>query len=248
MTRLPIHPPREAAAPPVVDRVSWQTACDELLAREKAHTREGDAIAAARRRLPMTEIPASARIVGPAGEMDFIDAFEGRSQLIGYFHMWHDGNSWDAQCEGCTFFAGQAQRPEYLHSRDITMAIFTEGSYEESKPYADFVHNTLPWYSARGATDVVAGRPFGFIACYLRRGDRVFETYWSTGRGTEALAWSYALMDRSVYGRQEDWEDSPDGWPREIATRGEQFRVAGRPTIQWRYTDEPVTADAGPCH
>jgi predicted dithiol-disulfide oxidoreductase (DUF899 family) len=65
------------------------------------------------------------------------------------------------------------------------------------------------------------GRSFG---CYLRVDDRVYETYWSTGRGTEAMAWSYALLDRTVYGRQETWEDSPEGWPRDVGTRGEQFR------------------------
>lgn len=238
MPRLPFQPLTTQAAPAIVDRASWQAACDDLLVREKAHTREGDAIAAARRRLPMTEIPADVAVEGAAGKVPFLDAFEGRRQLVGYFHMWHDGNSWDRQCEGCTFFTAQVQRPAYLHSRDATLAIFTEGDYAESRPYADFVENELPWYSARDADALVAGRPFGFLACYLRVDDRVFETYWSTDRGTEAMAWSYALLDRTVYGRQENWEDSPEGWPRDIGVRGEQFRVADRPTIQWTVTDE----------
>ena len=196
----------------------------------------------------MTEVPADTTVVGATGEIPFVDAFEGRRQLIGYFHMWHDAQPWDGQCEGCTFFTAQAQRPEYLHSRDVTLAIFCAGTYEESKPYSDFVANRLPWYSARDSAGLLAGREFGFLACFLRDGDRTYETYWSTGRGTEAMAASYALLDRTVYGRQEDWEDSPTGWPRDIATRGEQFRVAGRPTIQWSVTDEPVDAPAAHCH
>ena len=86
---------------------------------------------------------------------------------------------------------------------------------------------------ARFGRELLAGRPFGWYACYLRDGDRVFETYWSTGRGTEAGANSYHLLDLTVYGRQETWEESPEGWPQPYATRGEQFRTDGRPTAQW---------------
>lgn len=240
MARLPFVPLRADATPPVVDRAAWQANLDELLVREKAHTHEGDAIAAARRRLPMTEVPADARVVGPDGEVDFLDVFEGRSQLIAYSHMFHDGKSFDQQCEGCTFFTAGAQRSAYLHSRDITLAIFSEGTFEESQPYFDFVGNSLPLYSARGADSLLAGREFGLLGCYLRVGDRAYETYWSTNRGPEVMSSSYALMDRTVYGRQETWEDSPAGWPHELGIRGEQFRTAGRPTIQWTVTDEPV--------
>lgn len=84
----------------------------------KATTRESDAIAAARRRLPMTELPGEITVVGAAGPIPFLDAFEGRRRLIGYFHMWHDGKPWDQQCEGCTFFTAQTQRPAYLCTVD----------------------------------------------------------------------------------------------------------------------------------
>ena len=76
--------------------------------------------------------------------------------LVAYFHMWHDGQAWPGQCEGCTFCASQIQRPEYLHSRDITLAVFCEGSYDESRPYADFLGYVTPWYSARDSAEVVA--------------------------------------------------------------------------------------------
>src|ERR1043166_4883097 len=94
--------------PPVVDLRTWRAARDELLVREKAHTREGDAIAAARRRLPMVEVDPHTRLVGTEGPTTLLGAFEGRRQLLVYLHMWHDGKPAAQQCEGCTFFTGHA--------------------------------------------------------------------------------------------------------------------------------------------
>ncbi|MBB6377050.1 putative dithiol-disulfide oxidoreductase (DUF899 family) [Pseudonocardia eucalypti] len=220
--------------PEIVDRDSWQAEIDRLVEREKAHTREGDAIAAARRRLPMVEVDPTTTLVGPDGPVTLLDVFEGRRQLIVYLHMWHDGNDAANQCEGCTFFTGHARELSYLHSRGVTYATFCEGPYPESARYRDFMGWEMPWYSARGSLDaLLAGRGFGGYLCFLRDGDRVFETYWTTGRGTEAGATSYHLLDLTVYGRQETWEDSPAGWPQPYATRGEQFRRDGRPTAQW---------------
>jgi predicted dithiol-disulfide oxidoreductase (DUF899 family) len=246
--RLPFTPVETSAAPEVVDRAAWSAACEALLVQEKANLRQADALAAARRRLPMTPVPRDVRVVGPSGPVPLVEAFEGRRQLVGYFHMWHDGQPWEAQCEGCTFFTAQVQRPEYLHSRDVTLAVFCQGTYEESRPYADFVQNRLPWWSAREADGLVAGRDFGFLACFLRDGDDVYETWWGTGRGVEAMSWSYGLLDRTAYGRQETWEDSPAGWPQPFGVDGSQFRTAGRPVIQWSVTDEPVLEPAPHCH
>lgn len=246
--RMPTVPLTATAWPPVVERDAWQQEIDSVLVREKAHTREGDAIAAARRRLPMVEVPADATVVGPDGPVPVLEVFEGRRMLIAYFHMWHDGKAWSGQCEGCTFAASQMQRPEYLHARDITLAIFAEGDYTESKPYADFLDYVTPWYSARDSAELVADRGFGFLACYVRDDDgRVFETYWSTDRGVEASLWSYALMDRTAFGRQEPWQDSPPDWPH--TPDGEhQWRVDGRPTAQWAVTDRDAETPGGDCH
>ena len=219
--------------PAVVGRPAWQAEVDRLTEREKAHTREGDAIAAARRRLPMVEVDARIPLIGADGPVPLVDVFEGRRQLLVYLHMWHDGKPAADQCEGCTFFTGHAQELSYLHSRDVTYATFCEGPYAESARYRDFMGWTMPWYSLTEATGLLAGRSVGFYACYLRDGDRVFETYWSTGRGTEAGANSYHLLDLTVYGRQETWEDSPEGWPQPYATAGQQFRLNDRPTSQW---------------
>ncbi|MFI5505835.1 DUF899 family protein [Mycobacterium sp. NPDC051804] len=225
---------RSVATPKVVDRAAWQAELDELLVREKAHTREGDAIAAARRRLPMVEVDAQAPLVGATGTVPLIDVFEGRTQLLTYFHMWHDGKPAAEQCEGCTFFTGHAQELSYLHSRDVTYATFCEGAYAESVRYRDFMGWDMPWYSARNSDALLQGRHFGMYVSYLRDGDRVFETYWNTGRGTEAGANSYHLMDLTVYGRQEQWEESPQGWPQPYdPLAGAQFRNGERPTSQW---------------
>jgi hypothetical protein len=94
----------------------------------------------------------------------------------------------------------------------------------------------MPWYSVRGSVDaLLAGRRVGrmYLVCYLRRGDRVFETYWTTARGVEAMDYSYALMDLTVYGRQEPWEDSPPGWPQLWQVDGSNTRINGRPIAQW---------------
>jgi len=224
-----------SALPAVVDRAIWQAELDTLRVREKAHTREGDAIAAARRRLPMVEVDPSIQLLGPHGPVTLLSVFEGRRQLIVYFHMWHTGQPASAQCEGCTFSNSQVRELSYLHSRDVTYATFCEGPYEESIRYRDFMGWDVPWYSVpQDAVDqLVADRYFGILVCYLRDGDQVFETYWTTGRGNEVMAPSYGLLDRTVYGRQETWEDSPEGWPQRWGSKGGQMRLDGRPTAQW---------------
>src|SRR5438876_6933031 len=121
-----------SAQPVVVDRATWQAELDRLRVREKAHTREGDAIAAARRRLPMVEVDATIPVIGKQGPVPLLDVFEGRRQLIVYYYMWHAGQPAEDQCEGCTFFNGQVSELSYLHSRDVTFATFCEGPFEES--------------------------------------------------------------------------------------------------------------------
>ncbi|HEX3753031.1 MAG TPA: DUF899 family protein [Streptosporangiaceae bacterium] len=222
------------AAPAVTDRASWQTRLDELHRREVTHTHAGDAIAAARRRLPMVEVDGDIALIGADGPVPLRDVFEGRRQLVVYFHMWHDGKPAAGQCMGCTFFNGQVRELAYFHSRDVTYATFCQGPYAESAAYRDFMGWDVPWYSARDSADaLLAGRWFGMQVCYLRQGDRVFETYWTSGRGAEAMAPTYGLLDMTVYGRQEVWEDSPDGWPQRYRTDGDQFITDGRPTAQW---------------
>ncbi|HKA66195.1 MAG TPA: DUF899 family protein [Methyloceanibacter sp.] len=226
----------ELGAPNMVDRSAFEAGLAALRVREKAHTRESDAIAAARRRLPMVETNGATPLIGERGAVTLLDAFEGRRMLIAYYFMWHAGQPAPEQCEGCTWVTSQVHELSYLHSRDVTFAVFAQGPYEESARYRDFMGWEMPWYAAEKASleTLLVGRKVGMmhIVCYLRQGSRVFETYWTTRRGVEAMDNSFRLLDLTVYGRQEMWENSPAGWPQLL--KGKQhMRVDGRPTSQW---------------
>ena len=237
----------ELGAPKVVDRSTFQAELDALRVREKAHTREGDAIAAARRRLPMVEVDGATPLIGERGAVTLLDAFEGRRMLIAYYFMWHTGHPAPEQCEGCTWVTSQVRELSYIHSRDVTYATFCQGPYEESARYRDFMGWEMPWYSAQDSLDtLLVGRRVGMmhIVCYLRQGSNVFETYWTTRRGVEAMDNSYRLLDLTVYGRQETWEDSPTGWPQRF--KGKQnTRTDGRPTAQWSRLKAGYSDDLG---
>ena len=170
----------ELGVPQVVDRSRFQAELDALRVREKAHTREGDFIAAARRRLPMVEMDPSITLIGPNGPLSLLDAFEGRRQLIAYYFMWHTGHPAPEQCEGCTWVTTQVRELSYLHSRDATFAVFCQGPYAESARYRNFMGWEMPWYSAQGSLEtLLVGRRVGrmHLVCYLRQGSQVFETY-----------------------------------------------------------------------
>jgi hypothetical protein len=125
--------------PAIVDPATYEAGIQALRMREKAHTREGDAIAAARRRLAMVEVEVevepTVEVTGPAGPVSLLDAFEGRRQLIAYYFMWHPGHPAAEQCQGCTWVTTQVAELAYLHSRSITFAVFCQGPYEESRRY-----------------------------------------------------------------------------------------------------------------
>lgn len=237
-----------SALPRAVDRATFQAELDELRLREKAHMRQGDALAAARRRLPMVEVDGTLELTGPDGPVSLLDAFEGRRQLLAYYFMWHAGHPAAQQCEGCTWVTTQVCELSYLHSRDITYAVFCQGPYPESARYREFMGWTVPWYSALPSLDeLLVGRHVGMmhIVAYVRDGDRVFETYWTTRRGVEVMDYSLALMDLTVYGRQEPWEDSPAGWPQPWQVDGSNTRVDGRPAAQWSRLAQGRSDDLG---
>ena len=237
----------DSAMPLEVDRAQWRTTRTALLAREKAHTREGDAISAARRRLPMTEVDARATLVGPHGSVSLLDVFDGRRQLIAYKHMWHSGEGVADQCEGCTATIYDIHDASYLHHRGVTFAVFCAGPWAEVEPFVQFMGYRLPWYSMTEVEDPAVGAGLvdepGNFACYLRVGDRVFLTNEAVGRGVEVTMLQAQLLDLTVYGRQEEWEDSPAGWPRHpTATwwkrEGRPVPVWGRPGLEQVVTDD----------
>src|SRR6516165_7786132 len=138
------------AVPAVVDRATWQAQLDDLLVREKAHTHEGDAIAAARRRLPMVELNGAVEVTGVDGPVPFVDLFQGRDELVVYKHMWYDGAPYQGQCEGCTTTVWHVKDAVYLNARGVSFAVLTSGPWDEVAPYVEFMGYSEPCYSVRG--------------------------------------------------------------------------------------------------
>jgi predicted dithiol-disulfide oxidoreductase (DUF899 family) len=192
----------------------------------------------------MVEVDASTPLVSGRGKVTLLDAFESRRILIAYYFMWHTGHPAPQQCEGCTWVTSQVRELSYVRSRDVTFAVFCQGPYQESAQYPDIMGWELPWYSAQESLPtLLVGHRLGrmHLVCYLRHGSKVFETYWTTARGVEAMDNNYRLLDLTVYGRQESWEDSPSDWPQHLDVEderyphqnGPQFRKNGRPIAQW---------------
>ncbi len=209
-----MNAPTAPALPPVTDLETWQQELAALRVREKAATRELDAIAAQRRRLPMVQMP-DYTLQGPDGPVRLVDLFDGASQLITYNHMWHDGAEW--QCGGCTSYTAQFTRTDFLRKYDARFVVVTQGPIEKALAYREKVGNQLDWYSTAGSdfgADVDAPPGGGFaLNVFLRDGDTVYRTWHTTGRGTEQLSHTFSLVDVLPYGRQEEWQDSPAGWP-----------------------------------
>jgi predicted dithiol-disulfide oxidoreductase (DUF899 family) len=223
-----------AALPPIVGRDAFNTQLNALRVREKEHSHRGDAIAAERRRLPMVEVDPATQLIGGGGPVTLREAFEGRTQLIAYYFMWYTGRPAQEQCQGCTWVTAHLRELAYLHARDATFAVFAQGPYAQSVRYRDFMGWQMPWYSAVGSLEtLLSGRRIGrmHLVCYLQHDARVFETYWTTSRGVEVMDNSYRLLDLTVYGRQEQHEISPSGWPQAYAAG--ELTIDGRPLSQW---------------
>ncbi|MEO6122710.1 MAG: DUF899 family protein [Ilumatobacteraceae bacterium] len=207
--------------PPIVDQTTWESELAELRKREKAATRELDAVAAQRRRLPMVEMP-DYTLEGVDGPVRLADIFADKRQLIVYNHMWFEGEIW--QCPGCTGFTSQFTRLEFLDNYDARFVIVTQGPIGEALAYRDRVGNRMTWYSTANSpfgADMGAPPGGGFqVNVFLRDDDTVYRTYNTQGRGTEQLSHSFPLIDLLPYGRQEEWQDSPAGWPKRATYSG----------------------------
>lgn len=215
-TTPPETPGAPTAMPPVTDQATWERQLAELRIREKAATRELDAIAAQRRRLPMVRMPQYT-LTGPEGPVSLAEIFQGRSQLITYHHMWTPGQEW--QCGGCTGFTAHFPRLEFLAKNDARFVVVTQGPIEEALAYREKVGNRMDWYSTADSpfgADVGAPPGGGFaVNVFLRQDDTVYRCWHTDGRGTEQMTSTFGLVDLLPYGRREAWQDSPDGWPQE---------------------------------
>lgn len=216
------------ALPQIVSETEWQTARDKLLAKEKALTRALDELAAERRRLPMVRIEKEYVFEGPAGTRGLADLFDGRRQLIVYHFMMAPGSQ--HRCPGCSSFADNIGHLAHLNARDTTFILVSPAPLSQIEPFQKRMGWTIPWYSSNGNefnVDCGAGGGFG-LSVFLRDGDNVFRTYFTTGRGVDRIRVDFNLLDLTPYGRQETWEDSPEGWPQDP------------PYTWWRLRDEYI--------
>lgn len=211
------------ALPPVVSRPEWEAARQDLLQQEKALTKQADAVAAARRRLPMVEITKEYTFTGPDGERSFPDLFAGHRQLIVHHFMFDP--EWDEGCPSCSNLADSFPHLAHLHARDIAVVRISRAPYPKLAAYNARLGWDVPWFSSFGSD---FNRNFGYTddngempgtSVFLRDDatGRIFQTYTTTGRGVESQSSEAGYLDITPYGRQEDWEDSPTGWPQRPA-------------------------------
>ncbi len=211
--------------PEVVSAEEWEAAHEKLLAKEKEATRAQDALAAERRRQPMVRVEKDYEFDGPEGKVRLVDLFEGRRQLIVYHFMF--GPNQDVGCDGCSFFADQVPHLAHLHARDTSFALVSRAPLAKLESYKQRMGWQIPWYSSHESDFNVDlglspeqpqpdhyqdGESFG-LSVFLRDGDQVYRSYFTGGRGTETLGTVWAFLDLTPLGRQETWEDSPEGRP-----------------------------------
>ena len=203
--------------PQLVSPDEWQAAINQLLVKEKELTRLRDALNAERRRLPMVKIDKNYIFEGENGKVTLLDLFEGRRQLIVYHFMF--APDWNEGCEGCSWVVDAMTHPAHLHARDTTLVLVSRAPLEKLERYKARMGWTLPWYSSFGsdfnvdfgvATD--EGERHG-ASVLLREGDNVYRTYFTGARGVEYLGSHWTYLDLTPFGRQETWEDSPEGRP-----------------------------------
>ena len=225
--------------PQVVSQDEWLAARKELLTKEKELTRQRDALAAERRRLPMVRIEKEYVFEGPDGKASLLDLFDGRRQLIVYHFMFAPAvHGWpSAGCGGCSMFVDQVGHLAHLHARDTSFALVSRAPLTKIEPFKKRMGWTIPWFSSADSDFNVdfgvttdEGETFG-LSVFLRDGDSVFRTYFTSGRGVEALGSVWTFLDLTPLGRQEDWEDSPEGYPQ------------SPPYEWWRLHDEYQDAD-----
>ena len=209
---------------PVVSPEEWKAAREKLLVKEKEHTRSRDALAAERRRMPWMAVEKEYGFEGPEGSVSFTDLFEGRRQLIVYraFYgpevtTYAEGGSYPRRaCVGCSFVADQVSNLAHLNARDTTLVFASRAPQTEIRGLKErhgWEH--IPWYTITDDfdKDYDVDEWHGHNA-FIREGDRTYRTYFIDARGDEAMGTTWSYLDLSALGRQEEWEDSPEGWPK----------------------------------
>jgi predicted dithiol-disulfide oxidoreductase (DUF899 family) len=202
--------------PAIVTPQEWEQARLELLVREKEVTRARDALAAERRRMPWTAVEKSYAFEGPEGTVSLLDLFEGRRQLIVYRAFFEPGvNGWpEHACIGCSLMADQVSNLAHLHARDTSLVFASRAPQADIQRMTARMGWTIPWYTITDGfdADFGVGEWHGHNA-FIRDGDRIFRTYFVNDRGDEGMGTTWSYLDITALGRQEEWENSPDGYP-----------------------------------
>jgi predicted dithiol-disulfide oxidoreductase (DUF899 family) len=210
--------------PPVVTPQDWEAARQELLVKEKEFTRAHDAMAAQRRRMPWMAVEKEYRFEGPKGPASLTDLFDGRRQLIVYrFFYAPDVTTYppgggaypERGCVGCSFLADQVAHPAHLNARNTTLAFVSRAPQDEIRGLKERMGwGEVPWYTLTDDFDTDFGvRDWHGTNAFIREGDRVFRTYFIDARGDEHMGSTWSYLDITALGRQEEWEDSPEGYP-----------------------------------
>jgi len=203
--------------PPIVSPQEWEAARQELLVKEKELTRARDALAAERRRMPRMAVEKDYRFEGPSGPASLHDLFDGRRQLVLYRFFFEPGaRGWPERgCYGCSMMADQVSNLVHLNARDTTLAYVSRAPQAEIERWKTGMGwEQIPWYTITDDFDADFGvDEWHGTNAFFRDGDRIFRTYFVNNRGDEALGSTWSYLDLTALGRQEEWEDSPEGYP-----------------------------------
>jgi predicted dithiol-disulfide oxidoreductase (DUF899 family) len=213
---MPDAPFTTMSTPPVVSRPEWSAARERLLVKEKELTRARDALAAERRRMPWVAVEKDYVFAGPDGPLRLVDLFASRTQLIVYRFFFEPGVAdWPhGGCPGCSFVGDQVAHLAHLNARDTTLAFVSRAPQADIRRYAQRMGWEIPWFTLTDDFDADFGvDEWHGTNAFIRDGDSVFHTYFIDNRGDEAMGSTWAYLDITALGRQEEWEDSPDGYP-----------------------------------
>jgi predicted dithiol-disulfide oxidoreductase (DUF899 family) len=203
--------------PLIVSQQEWEQARQEMLTEEKAMTRARDALAAKRRRMPWMEVTKQYEFEGPNGKVSLLDLFEGRQQLILYRAFFEPGVAgWpEHACRGCSLGADQVAHLAHLNARDTTLAYASRASQPDIQRLKQRMEWKMPWYTMTDSFDAdFSVNEWHGHNVFFRDGERVFRTYFVNARGDEQMGGTWNLLDITPLGRQETWEDSPEGYPK----------------------------------
>ncbi|WP_020103922.1 DUF899 domain-containing protein [Mycobacterium sp. 360MFTsu5.1] len=204
--------------PEIVSAAEWDAALEKMLVAEKEWTRRRDQLAAMRRRMPWTPVTKNYTFVGPDGELSLTDLFGGRRQLVVYRAFFEEGvKGWpEHACRGCSMIADNVGHVAHLNARDTTLAFASRAPQPDIARMTARMGWKMPWYTITDDFDVDFGvHEWHGTNAFIRDGDAVYRTYFINNRGDEALGTSWSYLDMTALGRQENWEDSPPGYPQD---------------------------------